>query len=172
MITKPRLVPVDGAASPAETADIVPASDVHVSHAVDTLARTLWGEARGEGRLGMAAVAAVIMNRVAVARQHGNRFWWGHDVTSVCRKPWQFSCWNEDDPNRAKLATVTADDSAFDTALQIARQAVTGMLRDLTAPPDAPGATHYHAQGITPGWAVGQRPIAAIGRHLFYRLAA
>lgn len=46
-----------------------------------TLALTLWGEARGEGVVGMAAVAAVIVNRMlASARliERGRQAaWWG-----------------------------------------------------------------------------------------------
>ena len=55
--------------------------------AADTLARTLWGEARNQGQCGMAAVAHVVLNRAAHPR------WWGHDIISVCRAPEQFSCW-------------------------------------------------------------------------------
>lgn len=60
-------------------------------------AKTIWAEARGEPLEGQIAVANVILNR---ARQGG---WWGDDVVKVCRKPKQFSCWNNGDPNRAKM---------------------------------------------------------------------
>ena len=77
--------------------------------ALDTLARTVWGEARGEGEAGMAAVAAVIRNRIDVSAAHGGKYWWGRDWISVCQARSQFSCWNPGDPNRAKLLAV--DDS-------------------------------------------------------------
>ena len=64
---------------------------------VDNLARTLWGEARGEGRAGMEAVASVIMERVRDPRR------WPHDVTGVVRQPLQFSAWNANDVNRPQL---------------------------------------------------------------------
>jgi spore germination cell wall hydrolase CwlJ-like protein len=32
------------------------------------------------------------------------------------------------------------------------------------------GATHYHADSITPYWAKGERPSAVIGHHLFYKI--
>jgi N-acetylmuramoyl-L-alanine amidase len=133
--------------------------------AVDTLARTLWGEARSEGRPGMEAVAAVVMNRVAVARAAGGRYWWGADVAGVCRAPWQFSCWNAGDPNLPKLRAVTAADPAFAAALAIARRAVAGALPDPTG-----GATHYHTTAISPSWARGAVPTARIGAHVFYRV--
>jgi spore germination cell wall hydrolase CwlJ-like protein len=130
--------------------------------AVDALARTLWGEARGEPLAGIEAVASVVVNRVAEARAGGRR-WWGTDVVSVCRAPRQFSCWDEGDPNRPKLLAATAADPAFATCLRVARRAVAGLLADRTL-----GATHYHAEGAFPRWARGKLPSAAIGRHLFY----
>lgn len=133
-----------------------------VEAAVDTLARTLWGEARGEPVRGIEAVAAVVVNRVRIAvRQDG--FWWGGSIVAVCRKPWQFSCWNPADPNRAKLLAVTVADPVFATCLRVARRAVAGLLPDPTG-----GATHYHHDTIHPAWAEGRAPSAEIGRHLFY----
>lgn len=126
--------------------------------AVDILARTIWGEARGEGAEGMAAVAAVIVNR---ARRGG---WWGNSIRAVCLKPWQFSCWNPTDPNRVKLLTVGTEDAAFRVALEIARQAVAGTLPDPTG-----GATHYHNATVSPTWAKGAQVSAQIGGHVFYR---
>ena len=131
---------------------------------IDTLARTIWGEARGEGSAGMEAVAAVIMNRVKVALAK-NGYWWGNSVIGVCRKPWQFSCWNADDPNRECLLAVDEKDLYFATAMRIARRAVYGVLPDPTG-----GATHYHAAGISPSWTKGQKPSGVIGRHIFYKL--
>lgn len=129
---------------------------------VDTLARTLWGEARGEGLRGLEAVAAVVMNRVARTAARGG-YWWGATVREVCRKRWQFSCWNEGDPSRPKLLAVDGDDREFALCLRIARRAVRGTLEDRTG-----GATHYHARHVHPAWAAGRVPSAEIGHHLFY----
>lgn len=125
---------------------------------VDTLARTIWGEARGEGRQGMEAVAAVVLNRVA------KPCWWGRTIETVCTKPWQFSCWNANDPNLAKLLSVTERDPQFKAALEIATLAEAGELPDPTN-----GATHYHTKAILPKWAEGKQPCAVIGNHLFYK---
>jgi len=130
--------------------------------AVDTLARTLWGEARGEPVRGIEAVAAVIVNRVRLARARGG-FWWGDNVVAVCRKPFQFSCWNADDPNRPKLLAVTEADAAFVVCLRIARRAVSGALPDPTG-----GCTHYHSRRVHPAWARDAVPRVEIGTHLFY----
>lgn len=130
---------------------------------IDFLARTIWGEARGESVRGMEAVACVILNRAAISKRRRN-YWWGNDVTSVCLKPFQFSCWNEGDPNREKLLAVTESDPQFAICLRIAKRALGGALPDITN-----GATHYHAKGCSPSWAREMQPCAEVGRHLFYR---
>jgi len=129
---------------------------------VDILARTLYGEARGETVRGKEAVACVILNRVRRA-QHRGGYWWGHSIEQVCLKPWQFSCWNENDPNRAKILSVEPGHRVFDTCLRIARRAVSGCLDDPTR-----GATHYHAEHVMPPWSRGRPACAEIGHHLFY----
>jgi len=159
MITRPRLIPVTG--NEATT----PPDPNRSDSTIDTLARTLCGEARGEGQAGMEAVAAVIMNRLAVAAEHGGQYWWGSSTAAICQRPWQFSCWNEGDPNRPQLEAVAEDDLWFASALRIARRAAHGLLADPTG-----GATHYHHHAIVPSWTIGRRPSASIGRHLFYRL--
>ena len=127
---------------------------------IDVLARTLWGEARGEGVDGMMAVACVIANRVR------RPSWWGAGWIGVCQKPWQFSCWNRNDPNREKLLTVGPDDAQFSQALTIAAQAVDNRLPDITG-----GATHYHARSVLPAWQKHMQHTASIGRHEFYKEA-
>ncbi len=126
---------------------------------MDTLGRTLYGESRGESWLGKVAVAHVILNRV----EKGG--WWGDTIETVCRKPWQFSCWNEDDPNRAKMEALTLlSDKQFRECLAAASAAVHELEPDPTA-----GSCHYHVWSIEPRWAQGVEPVAEIGRHLFYR---
>jgi N-acetylmuramoyl-L-alanine amidase len=129
--------------------------------AVDTMARTIWGEARNQGTLGMVAVANVIMNRVALDS------WFGYDVISVCKKPYQFSCWLKNDPNYEKLRMVNDSDESFRKALMIADFAAERLLKDITN-----GADHYHTVSIMPRWAKGKKPVAKIGSHIFYKLAA
>lgn len=131
---------------------------------IDVLARTIFGEARGEPVRGQEAVANVVLNRVKIAQQKG-RYWWGNNIIGVCQKPYQFSCWNKNDPSYTRLTTVQPSDIHFATALRIARRAVIGTLNDHTH-----GATHYHADYISPYWAKGEKPTVIIGAHIFYKL--
>jgi spore germination cell wall hydrolase CwlJ-like protein len=138
-----------------------------VADQIDVLARTLWGEARGEGEAGMIAVAAVVLNRIQTSREHGGRYWWGRDVISVCRAQAQFSCWNPGDPNREKLLSVDDSDEAFRKALAIAADAVAGRIDDPTF-----GATSYKVASLPWPYAWGhpRLPLVTIGRHAFFNL--
>ena len=69
----------------------------------DVLARTIWGEARGESSAGKVAVAWTIRNRVFDGKE---KSWWGEGYAGVCQAPWQFSCWNKTDPNYPFLIAV------------------------------------------------------------------
>lgn len=159
---KPALVAVEGCSLPQGHQS---AESFYRALEIDVLARTLWGEARGEGEAGMIAVAHVILNRVKVAQLKG-RYWWGNTVIQVCQKPNQFSCWNRSDPNFGKLQKVDENDRAFLKALWIARDVLD---KNGTDDPTE-GATHYHAANITPYWAKKEKPCAVIGRHMFYKL--
>jgi hypothetical protein len=136
--------------------------------AADTLARTMYGEARGEGVRGLEAVAHVVLNRVDARR------WWGDDVVAVCLKPWQFSCWNAADPNRRKLLDLSAADPVYARAFETAQRLLELQGRDhaerLRGDPTA-GATHYYAPARVkrPAWAAGRAPCARIGGHDFFR---
>ena len=132
---------------------------------IDVLARTIWGEARGEGEQGMHAVASVILNRVTVARQRGGNYWWGRTVMQVCQKPYQFSCWNNDDPNFPLLLRVNVNDPDFAVAYRLAALAIMGRLHDITR-----GADHYHTRSVMPFWARDHAPVCTIGSHVFYKL--
>ena len=132
--------------------------------AIDTLARTLWGEARFEPVRGIEAVASVVLNRVALAAEKGG-WWWGDGIVPVCRKPGQFPCWNPDGAEYPRLLAVKAGEPVFDTCLRVARRAVAGVLPDATH-----GATHYHPASALPLWARGELPTAEIGTNLFYRI--
>lgn len=131
---------------------------------IDTLARTIWGEARSEGRAGMQAVANVVMNRFKQAQQSrtkASRF--GATIRGVCLKARQFSAWNFGDPNRAMMQGVTLANPAFRLAYEIAQDAVMGKLSDLTN-----GSDHYHTVSIRPDWSNGKAATKVIGSHRFY----
>lgn len=119
------------------------------------LAKTLWGEARGEGRDGQKAVLCSIVNRVK------KPCWWGKTIDEVCLKDWQYSCWNKKDPNYAKLQELGSQDLAREYS--IIDEVLGGVYSDMVA-----GATHYHTPAVSPSWAIGKKPCMKFGNHLFY----
>jgi N-acetylmuramoyl-L-alanine amidase len=120
---------------PAALTPVVPVEDL--DGAVDTLARTVWGEDRGGGTpdvdpaAGMKAVACLIVNRVRQQRSG-----WGTTIEAVCKAPKQFGVWNPALPGFAATAADQADYAAmiganeqtalFPVALQVARDAISG----------------------------------------------
>jgi len=126
---------------------------------LDTVARTVYGEARGESWLGQSAVAWVIRTR---ASRPG---WWGRDARGVCLAPKQFSCWNDDDPNRAIIDAASFDHPGFLRAWAVSTAVLLGDVEDPTH-----GADHYHALTIrAPGWTHAMQHTADVGLHRFYR---
>jgi len=126
----------------------------------DIMARTVWGESRGQGAAGMAGVAWVVKNRAA------HPGWWGEDIDSVCLKPYQFDVWLQNDPNCDKCKAVTLDDHAFAEASRICAGVLSGAIPDPTN-----GATSYYDTSIQPPkWAVGKTPSAAIGAFRFFKV--
>lgn len=127
---------------------------------LDAAAKTIWGEARGEAFEGKKAVGHVIMNRL------DKKTWFGGTVLEVCRMPWQFSCWNENDPNRDKIGGL----SFSQVSLRDGLMAFLMVLEDREDGIDPThGATHYHSSSIeAPKWAQGKTPVTVIGSHLFY----
>ena len=120
------------------------------------MARTVWGEARGEDHIGQVAVANVILNRAR------NKKRWSTKIADVCKQPWQFSAWNANDPNRPKMLTAEATDRAMRGAI---RACLDAFDKDVTH-----GADHYFADYIDkPGWAEGMRRTCKIGVHEFYK---
>ena len=124
----------------------------------DLLARCIWGEARGEIAAGKLAIAHVVLNRTL------KQSWMGSTIREVILKPYQFSCFNDGDPNAKKLAVIDPSDKAFSECLLIANLACDGYTIDPTG-----GATHYHAKSCKPAWAPKIQYLCSIGKHKFYR---
>lgn len=128
------------------------------------LALTLWGEARGEGLAGQIAVAWIIRNRVFDGK---SKSWWGEGYAGVCQKPWQFSCWNSNDPNFVYLLGAKAiPKGQYNRALEAAN----AVLDDTVADPTG-GATHYYASSMpkAPAWVKGATLTLQLGGHRFYK---
>lgn len=138
---------------------------------IDTMARTLYGEIRGYTPEDQAAVAWVIRNRATRANMPffaGALVGREGAVDHVCHYAWQFSCWNESDPNRPLLLALTPD--KMTTQLELARQVLESDGPDITV-----GADHYHteakpawAQVWPPDWAARYARTAQVGPHIFY----
>lgn len=133
---------------------------------IDVVARTLFGEARGESLKGQQAVAWSIRNRTQARTPKGKAMWWGDTYPGVCQKKYQFSCWLPSDPNYPYLAGEKQIPPATYKALcAVARQVLRGEVADPTG-----GATHYYATSIKPpAWTVGAKFTVQIGGHRFFR---
>lgn len=129
---------------------------------IEIMARTIWGEARGESYEGKVAIGWVIRNRASKSPKYN----WSSKISQVCLQKFQFSCWNKNDSNLVKIKSVTTSDPTFKECLEIAKKVVAGELADISN-----GADHYYANYIRrPYWAIGETPVAKIGVHLFFRL--
>lgn len=123
---------------------------------IDILARTIYGEARGESSFGKKAIACVVINRYKA-----KKWFSGATIAETCKKKWQFSCWNENDPNKKKIERASAVELA--ECLSIAEAFVDGKEKDFLC-----GACHYHTTNVRPKWAEGKKADFLIGHHLFY----
>ena len=121
------------------------------------LARTIYGEVRGEDDEAKIAVANVVMNRVR------NPKWWGKTVKEVCLVRKQFSCFNFGDPNFAELVNITIKNKVFQVCFGIAYSVMKGLLHDNTN-----GATHYHNKDIDTVWDDKMSIALKLGNLLFY----
>jgi spore germination cell wall hydrolase CwlJ-like protein len=130
----------------------------------DILARTLWGEARGEGTAGQVAVAWTIRNRVFDGKSNS---WWGEGYAGVCQAKYQFSCWNKSDPNYPFLSG--AREIPFRELAQC--RIAADQVIDSKVPDPTGGATHYYALSmkVAPDWATKARRTLQLGRHVFYK---
>ncbi len=135
-------------------------SETTHNQALTCLALNIYHEARGEPMAGQYAVAEVTMNRVASKRY----------PDTVCEVVYQqnwdrlrgryvgaFS-WTELE-SKARL-----NKKAWRRASQAAEAVYYGR-----AAPTVSGALFYHAKYIKPSWAKRKKPVARIGKHIFYR---
>ncbi len=131
--------------------------------AVELIARTVFGEARGETHQGKVAVAWVIKNRV------DNPSWWGTTVQEVCLNPFQFSCWNRRDPNHDTTLATPLDDERLAEIVQLCDGVSAGRIKDPTNGADSYCETPLRHQLA---WAKHRSPTAVIGHHTFYKVRA
>jgi hypothetical protein len=123
------------------------------------LAEAIYFEARGESEQGQAAVAQVVLNRVAsglypaticgVVYQNRNRL-------NACQ--FSFAC----DGRSLRVSEPTS----WRTAVRIAAAVTNGK----TYVADVGNSTHYHANYARPRWASQLEKMDVIGHHIFYKL--
>lgn len=138
---------------------------------IDVVARTVWGEARGEPWRGKVAVVWVLRNRAAQALAYMEKtgakrhaLYGDGSLSSAARMPYQFSVWNRRDPNRKKLATAHKSAAWPDCV-----RAVLSVM-DGTEPDPVSTATHYTELKARPAWAKGRTPVTVIQNHKFFTL--
>ena len=114
------------------------------------LADVMYCEARGEGKLGLLAVADVVKNRVLDKR-------WANTVTGVIEQPNQFSCIDN--------VVEIYDEKFYETVLELAVLSLEGKTPTITK------ATHYYAHNKikSPAWTKSMSRLGDIGNHRFYK---
>jgi len=123
------------------------------------LAQAIYFEARSESESGQAAVAQVILNRVAsrlypatvcgVVYQNRHRF-------KACQ--FSFACEGR--------SLAIRETRAWEHAQRIADEVLAGQTYLANIGP----STHYHATYVSPGWAKRLKRMDRIGTHIFYKL--
>jgi spore germination cell wall hydrolase CwlJ-like protein len=113
------------------------------------VAMTILGEARGEGKSGMYAVACVIQQRSK------NR---GITPAQACRQKWQFSCWNDGKESHS-LKTSQGIYAKF-LAINLHRLQLSYVKN----------ADHYCTLNTNNKWTRKSKPVKVIGNHKFFKL--
>ncbi|WP_158972277.1 conjugal transfer protein TraG N-terminal domain-containing protein [Chachezhania sediminis] len=139
----------------------------------DIMIRTIAGEAGRESWQGKAAVAHVILNRVADAR-------WSNSAAEVSLQPQQFSAWNKGVGGNSIPNAIQPGSQLYEEIGTIVDLVSSGRIADPTG-----GATHYYApkgmeahvaageqSNLLPNWLEGesyrrQAPNVTIGGHVF-----
>lgn len=134
-----------------------------VAEDIEYMAKTIYAEARGESTEGKIAVGEVIRNRLLSSR-------WPSSVKEVVLQPYQFSAWNEGDPNR-KFLSQDINQTKFVEYIDIAREVLSRHYDK-----HANGADHYLNIDATrrlrknrdlPSWVEKLEERAKIGKHTF-----
>jgi len=139
-------------------------------HVVQCLATMVYGEARGESKLGQIAVAYTAKNRALGVN---------HNICTEILRPYQYSVFNANpklraiaqDPTKHPRFEVGTDAQSWAMAKHIAELVYLGKVKDPTH-----GATHYYnpelmdtLQYPTPEWVNQYVVLVIIERHHFFK---
>jgi spore germination cell wall hydrolase CwlJ-like protein len=133
---------------------------VNLNYDQKIIALTILAEARGEGNMGMYAVACVIQQR-SIERKM--------TVMEVCLAPSQFSCWN----GKGNIASKMDDKKNLfaapqaEYAAQLARVIWGNQALERKV---IGNANHYHTTDVKPKWSKGKDATVTIKHHKFYKL--
>ena len=128
------------------------------------IAQTILGEARGEGKQGMYAVACVIKQRMKLES-------FPNTAKGVCLEKSQFDFWTQhdsvtwDDTHRATVRRLMNHD--IETVRYAKMLAINIDKVDLNW---SKQADHYCTIDINNYWTQGQKPVLIIKSHKFYKL--
>lgn len=132
---------------------------------VEILGLTIIGEGRGEPIHGQVGIGSVIRNRLRT----------GKSYSDICLAPKQFSCWNENDPNRAVLLELAEKlllgekivDPYLKQCMFVASGIASWDIMDNTN-----GAVNYMTRELfnsnTVDWASNARNVSTRGNHIFF----
>jgi len=138
-------------------------SDIQISE-TNCLYMTIWGEGRSESDLGKELIATVILNRVDSPK-------YPNTICGVVKQPWQFSMWNENDPNLLKAKKAFTPNGEYSDAvkdsIRIGMKTLEKNRKERLVPNDV---LHYHAHHVNPFWASPKHKIEQVGNHVFYAL--
>lgn len=135
------------------------------------LADNIYWEARNQSVKGMIGVALVTSNRVydsryphtycEVVQQGPTRpSWKDIEVDIPVRHKCQFSWYCDGKKDNIPYYDI----DIYELAMSIAFKVYHNHMNDFTQ-----GATHYHANYVTPGWATTKTMTVIIDEHIFYR---
>ena len=130
----------------------------------DTLAQTLLGEARGEDKAGLYAIACIVKRRMELKS-------YPNTAMAVCLEPSQFDYWTQrkrvkwDDQNRANVRRLMKGNTEL---VRYAKMLAVNINRvDLNY---TKNADHYCTLDTHNYWTKGRKPVAIIGQHKFFKL--
>lgn len=133
-----------------------------MSWSLETAARTLYGECRGEPIEGQRAVAHVLNNRARSGH-------FGANLAQVCLAHAQFSCWMQDQGDLIDWRAVTSVDDA-DPILTGLRNIMASVASGADPDPTG-GATFYYAKSMPtpPPWAATMNSCGQFGHQVFFK---
>jgi len=156
-----------------QLAEIIDESVTYNDSQITCLANNIYFEARGQGKVGWIAVAFVTVNRMndkrypnticGVVHQAPTRESWKkngkyYPIRNKCQFSWY--C----DGKADTIYNTKLYDEIYAFVHNIMTSDYIIKYIDITD-----GATHYHADYVTPAWAETKTKTAEIGDHIFYR---